>query len=532
MLPPRDTAAAPSTTGEAEGSPFDAAAATTGASVARGGTWNVAAKAIPQVYLVVISIAAARFLGAEAFGRQSFIAFVAIATTMFLTAGLPHALARYVGYALGRGEGGAARALFALSLRIEFPAAALGTVILATIGLAGAEPRAAWLLAAAVTGIGVVQRVPSALLVGVQRWREASVAGLVVGGLGVAATVLVLWAGGGISGMFAVEAAVAAVTLVWIGVFARRAVGVLRGGSASVGAFRPEMLRFAGLSSIEVLLTFVVWRRSELLFLDAFSSDAQIAFYSVSFAAVTALVLFPEAIGGVLLPAVATLHGAGAHERIRAGYGRALRLLLLLSLPVTAGAAALGPPLLRLVYGDDFEPAGEVLLVLVAPVPLISLISLANVLVLALGRLRVLLVAGGVATVVDIALAFILIPRYDAIGAAITNVSAQLTAGLPVLVAASRMVGGVRWEPRAMLRAVVVSAAGGIAAAACVVLLGDLGGVMIGLPLGFLVAAALAVVLGVLPADDARWVEEAAGRRARGLIARTAHAVALPERKA
>jgi peptidoglycan biosynthesis protein MviN/MurJ (putative lipid II flippase) len=133
--------------------------------------------------------------------------------------------------------------------------------------------------------------------------------------------------------------------------------------------------------------------------------------------------------------------------------------------------------------------------------------------------------------VINIALAFTLIPRYDAIGAALTNVTAQLTAGMPVLVAASRAIGGVRWEPGAVIRAVVASAAGGAAAAACVFVLGDLAGVLVGLPVGMLVAAALAALLGVLAADDARWVAQAAGRRkAGGLIARTAHALALPER--
>jgi hypothetical protein len=42
-----------------------AAARTTGASVVRGGIWNLVARVLPQVYVLIISVAAARFLGAD-----------------------------------------------------------------------------------------------------------------------------------------------------------------------------------------------------------------------------------------------------------------------------------------------------------------------------------------------------------------------------------------------------------------------------------------------------------------------------------
>ena len=73
-----------------------AAETTTGVSVARSSTWNLAATVLPQAYLVAISIAAARFLGPDQFGRQSFIAFVELSLVMLLVAGLAMAVSRYV----------------------------------------------------------------------------------------------------------------------------------------------------------------------------------------------------------------------------------------------------------------------------------------------------------------------------------------------------------------------------------------------------------------------------------------------------
>ena len=48
---------------------------TTGRSVFRGGVWWTASRTIPQLYVLALSLVAARFLGPTGMGRQSFIAF-------------------------------------------------------------------------------------------------------------------------------------------------------------------------------------------------------------------------------------------------------------------------------------------------------------------------------------------------------------------------------------------------------------------------------------------------------------------------
>ena len=78
--------------------------ATTGRSVLHGGLWYVASYAIPQVYTLVVSIVAARFLGPHGMGRQSFIAFVSLATDDLLSSSIYVALMRYIGESVGRGR--------------------------------------------------------------------------------------------------------------------------------------------------------------------------------------------------------------------------------------------------------------------------------------------------------------------------------------------------------------------------------------------------------------------------------------------
>lgn len=515
---------------ETESVPSEAATRTTGVSVLGGGLWNMASRAIPQIYLLVVSIAAARYLGPERFGRQSFIAFVAISATMLLTGGLPVALARYVGDALGRRSPAAVQGLVRLAWQYSVPAACAGALLLAGIGLSGADPRAAWLLAAASAAFGILNRVPGAVLVGAQRWRAASAAGLALGTASTVATVVVLAAGGGITGMFAVEAPVALTTLValgWLAGRVRRELGTRSGPIAP--HLRREAVRYTLVTSVGVVLTFVVWRRSELFFLERFSSDTQIALYSIAFAAAAAPVVLFQGITGAILPAVATLHGAGERDRIQTGFSRALRLLLVLALPLTALALALGPAFLGVVYGGEFHGAGPVLLIMLALMPIVPVVNLSAVFLGGLGRVWFPVIAGAVASAINIALDLVLIPHFDAIGAAVANTVGQLAVGVPVVVYACRILGDVRWELPVLARSVLSSAGAGLAALAGVVLVDGVGGVLLGLAFGVIVIVALAASLNVLPHEDAAWLHEAAGRLLGGRVGRLIQACAGSE---
>jgi O-antigen/teichoic acid export membrane protein len=271
------------------------------------------------------------------------------------------------------------------------------------------------------------------------------------------------------------------------------------------------MLRFAGITSIGVVPTLVTWRRSEFLFLNHYSSDSEIGFYSIAFASITALIAIPSAISATLLPAVATLQGAGAMDRVRSGFARALRLELTMALVLAAGAAALGPELLKVVYGADFGATGTILLIMIVPFPAIAIFQLATAVVSGLGHLRIPLISGIIAAVVNVGLDFALIPRYDAVGAAIATSIAQLVAGAPRFIYSHRLVGGVRWEAPPVFAAATASAVGGLAAWGCVSAIGGIAGIAAGTVVGLLAFSLVARALRIFTAGDARWLEETAG---------------------
>ena len=234
------------------------------------------------------------------------------------------------------------------------------------------------MLAGAFVAFGVLQSVANAVLLGIQNFRGAALIGLVTGAVAVPATIAILAAGGGIAGIFAVEAAVAAANLALDGA-ARppRACAACPRRSRPSPELRRSALRFAGWTTLSAAMSLIVWGRSEFLFLAHYSTDVEIGLYSIGFATVTALAALPQRLSTVLVSAFATLHGADASERIRLGFSRALRLMVIMVLPLTAGAAAVGPALLRVIYGDDYREAGTVLLILVGVIPCLAVASIA-----------------------------------------------------------------------------------------------------------------------------------------------------------
>jgi O-antigen/teichoic acid export membrane protein len=508
---------------ETQGS--EAARATTARSVLSGGLWYVASYAIPQGYTLVVSIVAARFLGPHGMGRQSFIAFVSITTTTVLASSMYLALMRFVGETAGRGRGELLPGLFRWAWRVQAIAALAGAGLLGLAAALGAWPQGAWAAAAVVSAAAILHSVPTAVLIGLQQFRRAAVVGLVTGLAGTVAVTLVLWQGGGITGMFATEAVIGVLNLIWTGTLARGSLQRVEDGAeqaperGALRALQGSVGRFALLSSIGLSLELIVGTRSEFFFLAHFSGNVQIAFYSIAFAAVAALRLIPKALASSTAPAFATLFGAGEHERIRSGYSRSLRLLLLVTLPLTAAALALGPELIEEVYGRNFAGAGTPVRILLLAFPVIGLSSLATSLLAGLGKIRLPIVANAVAAAVDVGLALALVPALEAKGAAIANAAAQGTFGILVLVFAGQLARPVDWRPGMVVRAAAASAGAGIAAWAVVSSLDGFPGLALGGAAALVAFAALAPSLRIVAADDARWAEQAFGGRV-GRIAR------------
>jgi hypothetical protein len=145
--------------------------------------------------------------------------------------------------------------------------------------------------------------------------------GITSGAVSVLLKVIALVLGRGISILFAIDAALAIVTLLGTMIFAQRATRALPAPVGHTDSFRP-LLKFAGIASINIIIGLVVYQRTEVFLLAHFSTDSEIAILLVPLRCQCA----PAAVAGRGLgarAAVATLWGAHQLEkRIRSDFAR------------------------------------------------------------------------------------------------------------------------------------------------------------------------------------------------------------------
>ncbi|MDP8930424.1 MAG: polysaccharide biosynthesis C-terminal domain-containing protein [Actinomycetota bacterium] len=494
---------------------------TSGSIVLTGLFWSGLAHLLPQIYALAQSIVAARILGPEGMGHQSFIAWAQISLTMLFSGGLPIALARFVGESVGARRAGAAAHLLRWGWRIEVGGALAGAGVLIAIATGRGDLQSAWTLAGLACAMSILHTVPNSVLIGLQRFKEASMVGLALGAAGTIAVITVLTLGGGIVGMFVVEVVVSSLAMAWAGYLAHRSVAADKDRGTNFKELDRRVLRYAGLASIRVLFALIVWRRSEVFFLERYSSVSEIAFYSVAFAVFAALSGVPNALLATLFPAFSTLYGAGDIARIRSAFGRSLRLLIVVTLPVFTAAVIAGPRALSFLYGGDYERTGDVLVILLCGFPFFVLFKLGGALLQGMNLLPKMFPVDLAALTVDFALAITLIPHHGAIGAAWANASAQVVAAVLLLWIALRHIGKVRWHLPVLLRTVVACGAmtapmllGLQVAGSFGLILSALGGIA-----GYFL---LAPRLGVIPAGDVTWLWESVGNRFGGAVGKMA----------
>ncbi len=273
------------------------------------------------------------------------------------------------------------------------------------------------------------------------------------------------------------------------------------------------MLRYAGAATLPLLLQLIVFQRFEFFFLERFSTAADIAIYSIAFSAAVAISAPPVSIARVVTPAVATLHGADAQDRVQRGFGRAVRLLTLLTIPLVALAASLGPGAIRLVFGPGYEETRSVFLILTITLIAAPIMSISSATLFGLGKLRMPIIAAAVAALADVILSAALIPPFASIGAAIAHGLSEVVAGAIVIVAAIRLIGGIDLKSSFLARAAIAGAGGCIAAS--VIDRGSSSPVDLGLGFaaGAVVFGGLATILRIIPRDDAEWLTNAVGGR-------------------
>lgn len=469
------------------------------------GTWMAVSQVLPLLTTAGLSVLAGRVLGAELLGQQSLIAYCAALAAALLVGSLTDASVQALATEAGARGGEPSPALERWVLRTHSSVGAVVGLLLVGTGVLRGELVAAWVLIGVAASLDAVGWAYAARSIAVHGWAAVAKSRLVAQLVSVALAAVALLSGLGIAGIFGASAVASLGLLVVL----RRSCRAPAPGS-SAGWPRP-VVRLWALFAVGEVLTQVVGRRVEFLFLAAYSTSAEIAAFSIAVMAVSAAAAVPGALAGAAMPAVALAHAAGEQELARTSLVRALHVTAVATLLLGALLVAVGPAAVTGLYGAEFSRAADLVPVVALALLLSPSGQLCTTYWSALGRLRLTIVAGLVGGAIDLGLAWALVPDLGAEGAAWASVAGQSTDALVVLVASWHLLERPRLHVRSWGAALVTAGAAGGPARLLADELGGLAGALAGagcfaVVLTVLTTAATRLRAPVLSAADAGWL--------------------------
>ena len=399
-------------------------------TIAKNTGWYSVENIVSAVVTVITSIAIARTLGPTKTGYIVYISYVASVVGNLGSLGIPAATRKYMAEFIGMGDTGTARLIFFRTLALQAGVATLATlaIVLWVFQDANAQFRLAAFLIALSIWPSMVNFI-SAQANGATENLATNVPGSIVSAFvylfTILAAVIFHW---GVTGIGAALLLMRSAD--FLVRFFPTVARILRWntGHALPHGLRRRMTAYAWQSVITMLLALIVWERCEVLLLKSLCADIrQVAFYSIAFS-----------LGNYLLLS-STIFGAAASATIFVQLGRdkskmpqlvaaSFRYLVLTSIPLHFIAVALAVPALLLLYGTRY--AGAAMVVTLAPLLCMPKAFLAPIqsLLQSAERQNYIILATVIAGIVDIGVAWALIPVHGAVGACIGNGVAQITA--------------------------------------------------------------------------------------------------------
>jgi O-antigen/teichoic acid export membrane protein len=399
-------------------------------TIVRNSGWFGLENIVSAIVALVSSIAINRYLGPSKNAYIVYVSYIASLVSSLGGFGIPATTRKYMAEFIGIGDWGIARYIFLRTLLLQTGLATLATGGFLYWVLGDANPD--YKLAAALLVLSIwpsmVNSIPAQANVATEDLSTnlpASLVSALVYFIAIAATIVLHW---GVVGVGASLLAMRSVDFLVRFFPTLKRVLAWETTHAHPPGLRNRMMAFAWPSIASMAVAMIVWGRSEVILLKQLNPDIrQVSFYSVAFTMAEQLLL------------AATIFGGAAGATIFAQYGRdksklpgiaasTFRYIALMSIPLHFIAASLAVPALLLVYGRKFEDAAMV--VMLAPLLCIfkAFLAPAQNLLESSERQRYVIVATVIAGVIDISVAWYLIPANGAVGACIGNGAAQLAA--------------------------------------------------------------------------------------------------------
>ncbi|MFQ5460575.1 MAG: oligosaccharide flippase family protein, partial [Anaerolineae bacterium] len=219
----------------------------------------------------------------------------------------------------------------------------------------------------------------------------------------------------------------------WV-TFGILAVLLVREGVRPALAWRPTQLKTMAGVSLPFMLNHLlqtVFFKVDVLLLSQLMGNTVVGWYQAAYKWVDALLIIPGYFTMALFPMMSR-RGETDRPALARAYGRAVRWLLSLALPISLLTTFLAEDLVRILGGAEYLPAGAIVLqVMIWFLPLSFANGIAQYVLLALNRQRLVTPSFVVAVAFNVGANLWAIPRYGYVGAAVVTILSELALLVP-----------------------------------------------------------------------------------------------------
>jgi O-antigen/teichoic acid export membrane protein len=472
-------------------------------TIAKNTGWYGLENAISIFVTMVTSIAIARTLGPTKMGYIIYVVWIAQVSASLGSFGIPATMRKYMAEFLGMGDRGTARYVYARTLLMQMGLAALaaGGVVCWVLSDAHAGYRLASVLVALSIWPGMVNSISAQANIAAEELSAnlpGSIVSMIAFFFAIAATVVFKW---GVVGVGAAMLAMRTIDCLVRLIPTMRRIMAWETTHVQPPGLRNRMLTFAWQSVTSTAVALIVWDRSEFFLLKHLCSDIrQVAFYSVAFSMAEKLLLSASIFGTAIGATIFAQYGRDK-TRVPEITASAFRYLALSSIPLHVIATSLAAPLLLLLYGKQY--IGALSVATLAPILCLpkAFLEPARNLLQSAERQSLVIFATALAGVVDIGVAWSLIPAHGAVGACIGSGAAQITA-IGILWGADIYLFKVKLPWTLLGKIIFISTVAALTAHFIAVQLSPLWGVLCGGSAALVVLFALFYFMRVLEPQD------------------------------
>lgn len=193
------------------------------------------------------------------------------------------------------------------------------------------------------------------------------------------------------------------------------------------------------------ILMHVFFRGDEFI-IQAVDGDRAVGVYDAAYKYVNMLLLVPSYFTIAAFP-ILSRYAHAERQRLVESYQLAIKLMVILALPIVIATFAVAPFLIEILGGHDYLPdSATALRILIWFLPMSYVSSVTQYLLIAIDRQRVITWVFAAASIFNVGLNLLLVPRYGIQAAAAVTVATELVLFVPFQVMVARWVGAIDWR--------------------------------------------------------------------------------------